>query len=102
METIFEVKVRTLLESVLQLKERRFYGGDYDAIDELVDLEQAIELAELTDRQTEVLHLLYVEGLTQSETANLLGLSSQSTVSEHCYAAIRKIADIYKDWGVLF
>jgi hypothetical protein len=58
--------LRILLSDLHALKVRQFQG-DYSAVDILVDLRKAIELAQLTGRQSEALKLVYEEDLTQEE-----------------------------------
>jgi predicted DNA-binding protein (UPF0251 family) len=49
--------------------------GDYDAVVLLVDLRKAVEMAQLTGRQSEALRLVYEEDLTQEEAGNTKILS---------------------------
>jgi DNA-directed RNA polymerase specialized sigma24 family protein len=58
--------LRILLSDLHALIGRQ-YQGDYSAIDILVDLRKAIEMAQLTGRQSEALRLVYEEDLTQEE-----------------------------------
>jgi hypothetical protein len=58
--------LRILLGDYHALKIRRF-NGDTSASDILIDLRKAIELAQLTGRQSEALRLVYEEDLTQEE-----------------------------------
>lgn len=72
-------------------------GGSIDAADVLFDLERAINAADLTLRQRDVLFYMYGVGVTQEEAASLLGVS-QATVSELLDAAVTKIAEVYQRW----
>ena len=49
---------------------------DYEAV--LTSEMLAAYMKKLTPRQRDVLHLLYIEGLTQKEVANKLGISQQA------------------------
>jgi DNA-directed RNA polymerase specialized sigma subunit len=82
--------VLSLLYSLNQIGERRFYEGDMDACVLLMDLELSIEKAGLTKKQKEILNLLYYKGLTQKEAAEVTG-SSQQAVLDRKNNAIRKI-----------
>lgn len=57
----------------------------------MIDLERAVERAELTEKQVEALRLVYGEGMEQTEAGMAMG-QSQPAVSQHISAAIRKIA----------
>jgi DNA-directed RNA polymerase specialized sigma24 family protein len=63
--------LRILLSDYHALINRQ-YQGDYSAVDVLVDLRKAIELAQLTGRQSEALRLVYEEDLTQEEAGKRL------------------------------
>ncbi|WP_102271291.1 sigma factor-like helix-turn-helix DNA-binding protein [Cytobacillus massiliigabonensis] len=89
--------VRMLLGDYHALTERQ-YAGDYDAVVILVDLATAIERAGLTGRQAEALDCVFIEDLTQVETANRLGCSKQ-TVNRLTSVAIAKIARVYEKWA---
>jgi DNA-directed RNA polymerase specialized sigma24 family protein len=58
--------LRILLSDYHALINRQ-YQGDYAAVDILVDLRKAVELAGLTSRQAQALRLVYEEDLTQEE-----------------------------------
>ncbi|MFS0841226.1 sigma factor-like helix-turn-helix DNA-binding protein [Paenibacillus sp. 1P03SA] len=88
-----EEGVRKLLEQVHHVRSERITRGDYDAVVMLVDFEQSIKDACLTERQQQVIYYAYERDLPQSEIAGMLGMSQQG-VSNHLNAAIRKIAAI--------
>lgn len=90
-------QVKRLLRDYHALKARQ-YDGDYDAVILLVDLERAIELAGLTERQREALRKIYNEGKTQDVTAYELGITQQA-VSIYLNSAARKIAAVYEAWA---
>lgn len=81
------------------LKERR-YVGDTSASDVLIDLQTAIDRAGLTDRQREVLRLIYVKDLTQETAGERLGIGQQR-VARHIETATVKIALVYESWGYI-
>lgn len=89
--------LRILLSDYHALINRQ-YQGDYDAVVLLADLRKAIELAELTGRQSEALRLVYEEDLTQEEAGRRLGIA-QKNVSEAVDRAIENIAEIYWYWA---
>ncbi|MEH7246484.1 sigma factor-like helix-turn-helix DNA-binding protein [Neobacillus niacini] len=72
--------------------------GDYDAIVLLVDLRKAIEMAQLTGRQSEALRLVYEEDLTQEEAGKRMGIG-QDVVSYHVDRAVEAVAEVYWYWS---
>lgn len=84
--------VHMTLSDLHRLRERRYSRADYGACDTLIDLERAINNADLTERQYEVLYLMYEKGWTQVEVASEFDIAQQA-VSVHKNAAIKKIAD---------
>jgi DNA-directed RNA polymerase specialized sigma24 family protein len=89
--------LRILLSDLHALKVRQFQG-DYSAVDILVDLRKAIELAQLTGRQSEALRLVYEEDLTQEEAGKRMGIR-QDVVSYHVDRAIEAVAEVYWYWA---
>ena len=82
----------------LQALINRQYMGDYDAIILLTDLRKAIEMAQLTGRQSEALRLVYEEDLTQEEAGKRMGIR-QDVVSYHIDRAVEAVAEIYFYWS---
>ncbi|TXK24535.1 DUF134 domain-containing protein [Bacillus amyloliquefaciens] len=72
--------------------------GDYVAVEVLIDIHKAIELAGLTDRQRQAIELVYFGELTQAEAGERMGIS-QVSVREYVETASEKIADIYYYWA---
>ncbi|MBT0952023.1 DUF134 domain-containing protein [Bacillus velezensis] len=72
--------------------------GDYAAVELLIDIHKAIELAGLTDRQRQAIELVYFGELTQAEAGERMGISRIS-VREYLEAASEKLADIYYYWA---
>lgn len=89
-------QVKRLLRDYHALKARQ-YDGDYDAVILLVDLERAIELAGLTERQREALRLVYIEDLIQKDAAKRLYIQQQN-VAAYADRACEKIAEVYEKW----
>jgi RNA polymerase sigma factor (sigma-70 family) len=89
--------LRILLSDYHALLNRQ-YQGDYSAVDILVDLRKAIELAQLTVRQRQAIHLVYEMDLTQEEAGRAMGIAQQN-VESYLSTAIEKIAEIYYYWS---
>lgn len=79
------------------LSQRRF-NGDTAASDILIDLETAIERANLTDRQRQALELTFLEDLTQEEAGKRMGVRREA-VKRHIQVAETKIARVYEFWA---
>jgi DNA-directed RNA polymerase specialized sigma24 family protein len=94
-----EIYVKALLEGYEELQEKK-YSGKWHLADEMMDLERAIELADLTDRQREALELVYFMHRLHSEAGDSLGIARQK-VGFHLSAAVKKIASIYEQWEAL-
>jgi DNA-directed RNA polymerase specialized sigma24 family protein len=90
--------VKALLRDWTKLRLNAYDKGDYDALVLLIDLEAAMRRARLTDKQSEVLRLVYAEDLTQAKAAELLAIE-QHTVSGYANNAATKIAKIYGKWA---
>lgn len=89
--------VKTLLSDYPKFVSRKRLG-EYEAAEVLLDLHDAIELADLTDRQREAIRLVYFEDLTQVEAGKRMGVAQQN-VSDPIDRAAEKIADIYYYWA---
>jgi RNA polymerase sigma factor (sigma-70 family) len=89
--------LRILLGDYHAIKLRRF-NGDTAASDILIDLARAIEMAQLTGRQSEALRLVYEEDLTQEEAGKRMGIA-QKNVSEALDRALENIAEVYYYWS---
>lgn len=87
-----------MLDDLHSLYERRYFG-EYNVVTDLIDLNRAIQLAELTPKQAEVLRYV-TEGYEQKEIASIMGISVP-TAHEHYHVTIRKIAVIYETWEEL-
>ncbi|MBS2764145.1 sigma factor-like helix-turn-helix DNA-binding protein [Bacillus licheniformis] len=89
--------VKTLLSDYPKFVSRKRLG-EYEAAEVLLDLHNAIELANLTDRQREAVRLVYFEDMTQVEAGKRMEIG-QDAVFKHIDAAANKIADIYYYWA---
>lgn len=83
--------VQTLFSNIYHVQEKRYIRGDYDASIMLIDFHRSVIATQLTDRQKQVLRLVFVQELTQQEVGRLLKITQQA-VSDHVNTAIRKIA----------
>lgn len=67
---------------------------DMEVFDEAVtkvDLHEAIEKANLTERQKEALFFVYIEDMTQEEAGEVMGLSHRRIVGKYIDVALDKI-----------
>lgn len=83
--------VYALFSQIHRVRESRFLRGDYDASIILIDFCQALEEANLTYRQREVIYYVFILELTQTEVGRLLNISQQA-VSDHVNTVIQKVA----------
>lgn len=86
-----------LLSDIPKLKVRAYDHGDMAAIDIMIDLRKAIQLANLTEKQKQALDLLYNRELGVGEAAEYLGIDA-STISRTRKAALTKIANVFREW----
>ena len=87
--------VHALLSHIHHVRESRFSRGDYDASILLIDFEQSVKEAKLTERQRQIIDLVFEQELYQEEVAQVLGISQQA-VSDHINALVKKIALVNK------
>jgi predicted DNA-binding protein (UPF0251 family) len=88
--------VKALLRDRYQIEAERF-NGNTAASDLTMDLKNAILSAGLTDRQTEVIALVYGKWqLTQAEAAGVMGVTQQ-TVGQALNEAAAKMAVWFAD-----
>lgn len=88
--------VKRLLADRHRIGARR-YRGDTAASDLLLDLDKAMTMARLTDRQAMAIALVYGLGLTHAEAAAELGITRQA-VGISIDSAAKRIARIYARW----
>lgn len=86
--------VRGFIEDIPKLR-----NTTYEAVVLLVDFERAIELAGISKRQKEILKKYLIQGFTQEEVAERLGISRQR-VAEIVMLASGRIAQIYNAWAL--
>lgn len=72
--------------------------GDYAAVEVLLDIHKAIDLAGLTDRQRQAIELVYFGELTQTEAGERMGIAKDA-VSHLLNRASESLADIYYYWA---
>ncbi len=72
--------------------------GDYAAVEVLIDIHNALELAGLTDRQRQAIELVYFGELTQAEAGERMGITQQAVVF-HLNAAVDSLTDVYYYWA---
>lgn len=88
--------VEKLLRDRHKIAARRF-TGDYAACDIIIDLNEAIDRANLSRRQTETITYLYGCDMTQAEAADEMAVTQQA-VAKFNAEACRKIARVFRGW----
>jgi DNA-directed RNA polymerase specialized sigma24 family protein len=96
--------VRKVLEDWTRLNN----AGDFDSRNVVLDAQQAIGDANLTAKQLSAIRLVLVEGITQEEAADELGLAGKPGVNNLLQRAINRIAErqgwadeeTYAEWAV--
>ncbi|MEX1029582.1 MAG: sigma factor-like helix-turn-helix DNA-binding protein [Paenibacillaceae bacterium] len=97
MENQFGIaRVAVLLHDRSRLSSRR-YVGDYTASDILIDLDRAIRLAQLTERQSQVIKFVFTLDMTQ-EAAAIAMQVTQVAVSKTLNGACKRIANVFQNW----
>lgn len=90
---------KAILQNYTSLRERRFLG-DMVAIEELIDLERAIRLANLKERQKQAIYYRYMLDYTQEKCAEILGIT-RITFLEHERLALDAINEVYVMWAFM-
>lgn len=88
----------SLAQNSEKISEQRFYRGDISASDLLMDLEILIKTAEFTDKQLFILNHYWIQGYTQEDVADKLGITQQM-VEKHTRAIKKKIDRVLQKWG---
>ncbi|GAF23271.1 hypothetical protein JCM19047_3077 [Bacillus sp. JCM 19047] len=89
-------QVQHLLRDIHSLQSRVLHD-DFAACDIFIDLQDAIEQADLTKRQRDALYYVYMCDYTQVETAEKMGIAQQN-VRELLKRSTERIADIFFYW----
>lgn len=89
-----------LLRDFPKLRLKAYETGDMAAVDIRLDLERAIQIADLTEKQARTMDLIYNHDMTATEAAEYLGVDT-STVSRTRKTALNKIAAVYRLWNYL-
>lgn len=89
-----EQRVRFLLAAIPYYRERQYSGNYYDN-DDVNDILDAIERAELTDKQREIIKLTFIDDTTHREAGKKLGIA-RTTVTTQEDRAVKKITEAYE------
>jgi DNA-directed RNA polymerase specialized sigma24 family protein len=85
--------VRHLFEDYDKLRDSAYSKGDYDALHVMIDFKDAVDNANLTQKQKDALHYVYDLGYTQEDAADALGYASHTAVNNLIDRAINRIAE---------
>lgn len=101
LEAVFPLEygagVTMLLKNYQLFAERAILAGNFAAIDMLLDLDEAIAAAYLTDRSWQCVQLCLIQDHKIEDVAAALGID-KAAVSRHVSGAVRKIADNFRYW----
>ncbi len=96
---LFDDKKERFIDRLLyfhyEIRETGLYRSDMAAFDYLMDVQDAIDAADLTVYQKESLRLVYNEGYSPTEAAEIREVSERA-VAASLKLSIRKIAEQYK------
>ena len=84
-----------MIQNKYKIGESRFFKADLSACDTLMDLENIITRANLTDKQKYIMENYWIAGFTQDEVAKRLGITQQM-VEKHSRAIKKKVKKYYK------
>lgn len=90
-----EQHVRFLLSAIPYYRERQ-YSGNYCDNDDLNDILDAIERADLTERQRQVVELAFIRDMELVPAGAALGISGQAA-GVHVRKAVAKITKAYEE-----
>ncbi|MEY8748902.1 hypothetical protein [Alkalicoccobacillus gibsonii] len=99
-----EAGVSKLLYALPQVKEMRFFEGDFGACDLVLDLEHALANIKITETQQRIIELHYHQDLTQVTTVAKMqeeGYTiTQQGISDNLRTINRRISKFHKE-GVI-
>lgn len=72
---VIKIRMSKLLELYPYLYSRALTFSDLDALNTVLDIDIAVQRANLTETELAILNLIYFEGWTQNETAEGLNLT---------------------------
>lgn len=84
--------VATLLKDIYRMNESRLYKGDIDATAIITDLKTALDSDCLTPRMRQVVALYYFVGLTEEESAYVLGIDN-GYLNKVVHVSLERIAE---------
>lgn len=97
--------VRSFFSDYWKLHRRAYESSDFDALNVIIDAKKAIDGARLTQKQRSALHKVFIEGMTQEQAAEVLGIT-QPSLNERIDTAINRIAEgqgydeqAFKEWA---
>ncbi len=85
--------VKKFLTDYHALHRKAYEESDYDALLTLLDGEQALREAQLTEKQRKAIRLVLRDGYTQEEAAELLGLAGKPGVNNLVKRAVGRVAE---------
>jgi RNA polymerase sigma factor (sigma-70 family) len=90
--------VETFLEQLPYIQESMYLTGDYDALIMIIDFQTALAASKLSEREQEIINLVFIEDQKRVDVAKLYGVTKQ-TVQKQIERAINKLANYYAEIG---
>lgn len=98
-----EIPLRAMLADINEIREQTYYTGGWDwedTVASIIDLNRAIDLAELKDNQRERLELHYFGGMTVPEVAAKLNVAV-TTVQRSNRKALKRVCNVLDMWEAI-
>jgi DNA-directed RNA polymerase specialized sigma subunit len=90
----------SLIQNKHKIGESRYFKADLSASDMLMDLDEIVAKAKLTDKQMYIMENYWIAGYTQAEVAFKLGITQQM-IEKHSKAIKKKVKKILLEQGEL-
>lgn len=72
---VMHIRISKLLEMYPYLQSRAYYRADFEALNTIIDIGIAIDRANLSDDELNILECIFIDDLTQRQTMERLGIT---------------------------
>jgi DNA-directed RNA polymerase specialized sigma24 family protein len=92
-QTDVPLGVKAFLMDYELLDRQAYENSDFDALITFIDGQRAVEDAKLTPKQQAAIEMTFIEGFTQEEVAELLGLAGRPGVNNLLKRGLVRVAE---------